>query len=471
MIRSTIISSFLLSCIAAFALIQMGGCANIVPPSGGPRDSIPPYAVYAKPKDSSTQIAPREILISFNEYITTGSLQEQLIVSPAIKNNPLIDQRLNMLRIRLSDSLEANTTYSFQFGNAVRDVNEGNIAQDFTYVFSTGATIDTGKLFGKVVLAATGMVDSTLIAVLHPSEKDSAIFKDKPLYYTRINGAGKFEFNFLPSKDFKVFIVPNDYNKRYDDSSKLFAFIDHTVNAVTTKDSIQMYAFEAVPKAVKKSTSSLSAKNAKRQSPILKYTSNLEGKEKDLLSPLMLHFETPIHLNDSFPISITDTNLAPIEGLTVSIDSTQSNQVLLDFPWTENTDYKIVLPQHALLDSLSNFLVKSDTIRFKTKPETSYGSALIRINGYQQLEQPVLLLLQDQKVKFSYPITQNILRIPLLPPGEYQLKMLSDKNENGRWDTGRYRTIQRQPELVRNLNLTLTIKPNWDNEMNLILKP
>jgi hypothetical protein len=236
------------------ALMQIGGCANIVPPSGGPRDSIPPYAVYAKPKDSSTNIAPKEILISFNEYITSNAIQEQLIVSPNIKNNPLVDQRLNMVRIRLSDSLDANTTYSLQFGNALRDVNEGNIAQNFTYVFSTGDQIATGKLYGKVQIAETGLVDSTLIAVLHPIENDSAIYKDKPNYYTRINGQGVFEFNYLPSKDFNIYILPNDYNKRYDDSTKLFAFLNQSVRPIQNMDSIQLYAFEATPKKEKKSS-------------------------------------------------------------------------------------------------------------------------------------------------------------------------------------------------------------------------
>ena len=297
------------------ALIQMGGCANIVPPSGGPRDSIPPYAVYAKPKDSSTNIAPREILISFNEYITTNALQEQLIVSPTIKNNPLVDQRLNMVRIRLSDSLNANTTYSLQFGNALRDVNEGNIIQNYTYVFSTGDQIDTGRLYGKVQIAETGLVDSSLIAVLHPIKNDSAIYKDKPTYYTRINGKGIFEFNYLPATNFNIYIVPNDYNKRYDDSTKLFAFLNTTVHPAITKDSIQLYAIEAAPKKEKKLTSIAGAKNAKKQSPVLKYSSNLEGKEKDFLSPLTLNFETLIRLNDSFKIGITDTNLVQQEGV------------------------------------------------------------------------------------------------------------------------------------------------------------
>jgi hypothetical protein len=453
------------------ALMQIGGCANIVPPSGGPRDSIPPYAVYAKPKDSSTNIAPKEILISFNEYITSNAIQEQLIVSPNIKNNPLVDQRLNMVRIRLSDSLDANTTYSLQFGNALRDVNEGNIAQNFTYVFSTGDQIATGKLYGKVQIAETGLVDSTLIAVLHPIENDSAIYKDKPNYYTRINGQGVFEFNYLPSKDFNIYILPNDYNKRYDDSTKLFAFLNQSVRPIQNMDSIQLYAFEASPKKEKKAASTVGSKNAKKQSPILKFSSNLEGKEKDILSPLILNFETPIRLNDSFTIRITDTNLVQKEGAVTAINAQNKQQVDIEFPWEADTDYKLLIPQKSIQDSLGNFLVKSDTIRFKTKSETSYGTAILRINGFQQFEHPVLLLMQDQKVKFSYPITQNILRIPLLPPGDYQLKLLSDANQNGRWDTGKFIGKKLQPELVRNLKLNLNIRSNWDNEMNLILKP
>ena len=197
----------------------------------------------------------------------------------------------------------------------------------------------------------------------------------------------------------------------------------------------------------------------------------LENNEKDILNPLILNFETPIRLNDSFKIQITDTNLVQKEAAVPAINAQNKQQVEIDFPWEANTDYKLVLPQRSIKDSLSNFLVKADTIRFKTKSESSYGTAILRINGFQQFEHPVLLLIQDQKVKFSYPITQNLLRIDLLPPGEYQLKLLSDANQNGRWDTGKFMGKKLQPELVRNLKLVLNIKSNWDNEMNLILKP
>jgi hypothetical protein len=251
----------------------------------------------------------------------------------------------------------------------------------------------------------------------------------------------------------------------------LFAFLNSTVHPAKNKDSIQLYAFEASPKKEKKLATAIGSKNTKKQSPLLKYSSNLEGQEKDFLSPLTLNFETLIHLNDSFKIGITDTNLVQQEGVKVLVNAQNKQQVTIDFPWEAGTDYKLVLPQKSIQDSLSNFLVKADTLRFKTKPESSYGTAILRINGFQQFEQPVLLLIQDQKVKFSYPITQNVLRIPLLPPGDYQLKLLMDANQNGRWDTGKFMGKKLQPELVRNLNLILNIRANWDNEMNLILKP
>ncbi|MGI9138840.1 MAG: hypothetical protein ACR2IM_07355, partial [Sediminibacterium sp.] len=69
--KYTIIWSGCIGLIILVASMQMQGCANIVPPSGGPRDSLPPYLVVAKPKDSTLNIQPKEIIIAFNEYITT----------------------------------------------------------------------------------------------------------------------------------------------------------------------------------------------------------------------------------------------------------------------------------------------------------------------------------------------------------------------------------------------------------------
>lgn len=455
-----------------FTIYLMQGlvsCANIVPPSGGPRDSIPPYRIFARPKDSATNIQPKEIIIAFNEYITTTSIQENLVVNPTIKNTPLIESKLNTVRIRLNDSLTQNTTYRIQFGTAIRDVNEGNIAQDFSYVFSTGNQIDTGKLQGTVKLAETGRVDSTLIVVLHPKDNDTAIFKNKPLYYAKLNGKGKFAFDFLPFKQFNIFVIPNDYNKRYDDSTKLFAFAETPINVKGNQDSIKLFAFQAYQKGEKKKA--VNNKQAKRNTASLKYLKNLDGKEQDLLHPLQLSFELPVHLNDSFPILLTDTFNKPLSNYIVKIDSANPNAVSIEYPWISNTPFRLIVPQNAIKDSLNNILVKTDTLSFITKSNIAYGSCLIRVNGYEAFNNPVLLLTQDDKVKFKFNVRQNLLNIAQLPPGDFQLKILEDENDNGKWDTGKYGfgNAKKQPEKVWILPNKLNIRADWENELNITI--
>ena len=454
---------------ASSALLQLEGCANIVPPSGGPRDSLPPYLIAARPIDSALNVHPKEILVGFNEYITTSSIQENLIVSPTLKNIPLIDARLNSIRIRISDTLLDNTTYSLQFGNAIKDVNEGNIIKNFTYVFSTGGQLDTGKLTGKVLLAENGRIDSTLIVVLHPSQKDSAIFKERPNYYTKLNGKGVFSFNFLPKEQYNLFVLPNDYTKKYDDSTKLFAFLDSSILIGKSKDSIQLFAFQGAKKADKRKSVTTS-KLPKKTGAILKYTKDFDGSEQDLLHPLHLTFETPIHFNDSFPIALSDTFNNKLAGASIQIDSVHPETIVVSYPWKATTKFHLIIPQASIKDSLQNFLIKSDTLKFITKTEYAYNSCTIRMSGYENLTHPILQLTQDDKVKFSYPITSSLLSIPRLPLGEYSLKLLLDNNNNGKWDTGSFYGKQKQqPEIVKWLPIPLNIKANGENELNLIL--
>lgn len=453
------------------ASMQMQGCANIVPPSGGPRDSLPPYLVVAKPKDSSLNIQPKEIVIAFNEYITAESIQENLIISPSIKTTPLIDARLNMLRIRLNDTLDKNTTYSIKFGNAIKDINEGNILKNFTYVFSTGNNLDSGKLSGNVRIAETGSIDSTLIVVLHPALKDSAIYKDKPMYYAKVNAKGKFEFTFLPIAKFSIFVLPNDYNKKYDDSTKLFGFLNEPIQITAQTDSQQLYVFQAYPKVEKKKTSTTANnKNVKKVITGLKYSKSLEGNEQDLLTDLSLSFEAPVQFNDSFPILLCDTLNKPLDNFTVSIDTATKKIVNIHYEWMESTPMHLIVPKKSIIDSNQNFIAKADTIKFITKSDADYGSALVRVSGYQNSVNPILLLTKDNKVKYSYPIKQSLIQILKLPPGDYDLKVLDDTNNNGIWDTGKYsKKIKQQPEIVKQLSDVLNIKANWENEVNIII--
>src|ERR1700743_629725 len=142
-------------------VISSPGCANIIPPNGGPKDTIPPRLVSALPVDSVRHFAEKKIILTFNEYIDGKDLRTEVIVSPVPKIDPIIDAKLKVITIRLKDSLQPNTTYSLNFGKGIKDVNEDNVLKNFIYVFTTGDTLDKGEYNGNVLVANTGRPDST----------------------------------------------------------------------------------------------------------------------------------------------------------------------------------------------------------------------------------------------------------------------------------------------------------------------
>ena len=104
-----------LFCIAYLIKIPTG-CAVIIPPGGGPKDTLPPVLVLSEPHDTATNVKPTKIVLTFDEFVDIKDVQTGLIVSPVPKNLPQVDRKLNKVTIKLKDSLEANTTYVFNFG-------------------------------------------------------------------------------------------------------------------------------------------------------------------------------------------------------------------------------------------------------------------------------------------------------------------------------------------------------------------
>ena len=134
------------------------------------------------------------------------------------------------------------------------------------------------------------------------------------------------------------------------------------------------------------------------------------------------------------------------------------------------TKYRLIIPQASIKDSLNNILVKTDTLAFISKREEAYNNAVIKMKGFENLKNPILQFTQEDKVKFSYPITSALINIARLPLGDYTLRLLIDNNNNGKWDTGAfYGKTKRQPEIVKWFATPLNIRANWENEISLIL--
>src|SRR6187431_753466 len=182
--------------ISILKIAVLTGCANMIPPTGGDRDSLPPLLLKASPPDSSKNFNNKTITFTFDEYIDQPQeIFKNLLVSPTPSVSPVVESKLRTLTVKIKDTLEPNTTYYYNFGDAIKDVNEGNVLHNFSYIFTTGNTFDTLQFSGKVILAETGGFDSTLIVMLYRRGEDSAVVKEpRPRYTARVDGKGNFRF-------------------------------------------------------------------------------------------------------------------------------------------------------------------------------------------------------------------------------------------------------------------------------------
>lgn len=449
-------------------VLLTGSCANIVPPSGGYRDSLPPRLVTALPKDSAINVTAKNITLTFDEFVTLENAIENIIYSPTLKTMPSADHKLRNVTIRFRDSLEPNTTYSIDFGNAIQDVNENNIAKNFRYVFSTGSTIDYNSYSGKVIVAETGKIDSTLWIVLHRDLSDSAIQKFQPRFYTRLNGKGEFTFKNLPAGNFAAYVVnKNSYNKVFD-STELFAFRNSPlpINGNITADTL--YAFIQSPKAVKGSSNASAAlPPSLRDDKRLRYLPVLDNGQQDLMSNFPLFFNRKLFSVDTTKMQLSDTNYKAITSYAVQLD-TSRRKIIIDYSWKENTVYKLILQKEAFADTNGVTLPKSDTLTIATRKETEYGTVRFRFQNLDTSLHPILQLVKNDELVASYPITVTDFTIKRFKPGSYDIRILYDSNQNGKWDTGRFAAGKKQqPERVVSIPRTLSIRANWDNEVTI----
>lgn len=470
---------FLLLFIAALVFadgIGLSGCANIIPPSGGPRDSLPPILMNASPRDSSLNFTNNRITFVFDEFVEVNNVLENLIVSPTPKRMPEVTSKLRTVTVKILDTLEPNTTYTLNFGDAIRDINEGNEFKDFTYIFSTGAQFDTISLAGKVILAETGGVDSTMIVVLHTNLDDSAVAKDRPRYYTRVNGDGSFRFQNLPKATFNIYALKDESGtKKYTSPSQLFAFADQPVNTATPSQPIILNAYREKPDTRPGSTATTTsgATSGRRdrtqaQDRFLRLTTNIEADQLDLLSDLEIRFVNPLKTFDTTKVRFTDDQFNDLAGEKYTLDSTRK-LVTLKYPWLGNTLYNVIVSKDFAEDSAGRKIFRDDTLNFRTRKEGDYGALKLRFLNLDMSKNPVLLFVQGEQIKYTHVFTDRNVNVKLFVPGEYDLRILYDENRNGKWDPGEFYGRHRQPERVVPLSRKLNVKPNWDTEVDITL--
>lgn len=227
--------NFLYILIISFLLFS---CARVGSPVGGAKDTLAPKFLSANIDSPRIKVSTqlKELRLNFDEYVNLKNVQKQLTISPPIKNiKKIIPSNLanKYILIQWGDTLQANTTYNFNFGNAIVDNNEGNPLPYFNFAFSTGSHLDSLYISGTASIVMPNELSSQqnniVIGLYHA--KDSINFRQKPYYITKADADGYFELDYLAKGPYKL-IAFNDKNENaiYDAGEEALGFIKDPIS-------------------------------------------------------------------------------------------------------------------------------------------------------------------------------------------------------------------------------------------------
>lgn len=216
-------------------MIFSHSCANTTtPPSGGPKDTIPPVIMEVVPVMGATNVPTKKtkLYLKFNEYVQVKDAKS-LFLSPPLEKAPKYRLKGKGVEISFEGDLDSNKTYTLDVTNAIADNNEGNMFPGFTLVFSTGDRIDSMVVTGLVQDCNTLQPLKGATVLLYKDHADSAIFLKRPDAAVKTDDWGFFCLRNIQDTVYRMYaLIDENNNNKYDPDAEKVAFIDSLVKPV-----------------------------------------------------------------------------------------------------------------------------------------------------------------------------------------------------------------------------------------------
>ena len=218
-------------------------------PSGGLKDTIPPFVLHSVPAFNQTNFTDQKVKLTFNEFVIVEGLNDKFVVSPPTAKRPIFRTKGKSLIVDLNEKLKANTTYSLDFKDGVSDNNEKNPLRNLRLAFSTGPTVDSLRIVGFVKDAFTLEPIHGATIMLYKGTSDTLIYTTRPDFIAKTDGQGFFAVTNLPADTFQIYSLSSAsgnlkftpgadsiafYNTRIAPSAKFIPAKDTTYNAADT---------------------------------------------------------------------------------------------------------------------------------------------------------------------------------------------------------------------------------------------
>ena len=209
-------------------VLIIAGCANPVPPSGGPRDTTPPSIAQSRPENGAVNVDRQSVSIVFSEYVERTAFVEALSVTPRFEEPLEFDWGGREVTVSFPEPLRENTTYILTLDTNLSDVRGVSVDAPLQVAFSTGPTINQGQLAGVVRTASTGQTAEGIdvYAYLLPDTAETAAldsFPPRPAYRTQTSNEGRFQFDYLREQDYYVIALRDNNRDRRPNPDEPFA--------------------------------------------------------------------------------------------------------------------------------------------------------------------------------------------------------------------------------------------------------
>jgi hypothetical protein len=474
-----------------------------------------------------THFKEKQIIITFDEWITLKDVYRQLVISPLMPKEPDIKQKGKAILITLPDSLSDETTYTINFGNAIADLNEGNILENFAFVFSTGAVLDSIRISGMVTDAVMLKPAEGIWVMLYPVREDSAVYKRKPEYVGKTNKDGLWSMSNVRVDSFDVVALKDDnLNFLYDQDAELIGWLEESV--YTSDPVMKLPEIFVFPKEKKISIKEITHHlpgwikvmiESPPPKPLPVFTPPIEqsqtawtgdtlhtwyssqqnysglvvlnedttqvrpspanpltnSKLKIVAKSGRMHpgssayyvIDVPVASIDETKMTLTNDSLIAIP-FSISLDSLDIRRMAVKASWEGDSKYTLTFLPGAVTDYWGR---THDTIRqsILINPTDQFGDLTIDVNGLDSTQHYVLLLKSGEQILDRFvmdSVAQAQFKKQAMVPGKYILEMIEDRNRNGVWDSGDYH-LRRPPERKMRFNLD-NLRAGWEVDTEIL---
>lgn len=424
-------------------------CAQMVAPTGGPKDETAPKVLRFYPVNKTTHFKAPKIIIQFDEYIVLNNPNEQVIISPPLDTKPeiTIDHKKVIIDLK-KQVLRPTKTYTINFGNAIGDLHENNKLQNQTYVFCTGAMLDSLNVSGFCLNAFNNSPEKAFLVGLYNATgfNDSTIYKERPVYFTKSHADGAFLIENIPGTYFNLLAFNDENgNLKYDKNESIGFLTDSVLPGDTLMKKISLFTYKPDPYERGRLMDTFSNEPGRFTIVSYKPLENPVTTKSKVLYTWFDHsklnldtFVLYTHAKDSF-IHLTFQEADSLKSFRIKTRRS-GKKIIFNYQLKKNTELNDTLlftfNSPAVSFDTSRIILKQDTVRVKPKHYSlrSDGRSLLVYYPWQESTKYSLEIKDSAFTNYSgvysrTPLKQNWVTKALKDYCSLKLSVINDQKE------------------------------------------